>query len=248
MGWFGARAGLQSVDDCTSCPPGSFCSLTALVAPNGNCSAGFFCPEGSQNQYGLTIAASNNTCPTGFYCPAGSGTPQPCVPGTYNPRTGISALSDCMACLSGYYCSSYNLVAPVGPCPSGYFCGNGSTMVRMIFNTTYYCESLKSSLHRAPHVQQEHTVRQVQLLRCLVRVALTRILRHHHRVIHVPVAFSVPEVLPTTILRHTFAPWGISVRMEPVIVLNSLVPQARSTTRRMVDHSQTARSLLGAIM
>lgn len=86
-GRYGSRAGLSTVDDCTACPPGLYCAGTALTEPTGNCSAGYFCPQGSQNQFGQVIYAQNNTCPAGFYCPTGSAAPQPCTPGTYNPTT-----------------------------------------------------------------------------------------------------------------------------------------------------------------
>ena len=89
LGRYGSRSGLGTLDECTACPPGNYCSGTALTSPTGNCSAGYYCPQGSENQFGKVIYAQNNTCPAGFYCPVGSASPEPCVPGTYNPTTVI---------------------------------------------------------------------------------------------------------------------------------------------------------------
>jgi hypothetical protein len=85
VGRYGSRINLMALDDCLACPPSMFCSQTALTAPNGNCTAGYFCPQGSMNQFGMTAIASSNICPIGYYCPPSSNTPLPCTPGTYNP-------------------------------------------------------------------------------------------------------------------------------------------------------------------
>lgn len=86
-GRFGNQTNLQAVDDCRACPPGQYCSQPALTSPSGSCAAGYYCVQGSLDQFGSTLWLSNNTCPIGYYCPGGSPAPTPCPPGTYNPRT-----------------------------------------------------------------------------------------------------------------------------------------------------------------
>jgi hypothetical protein len=140
-GRFGARTNLAAIDDCTTCPPGKYCSSAGLNQPNGNCTAGFYCPPGSKNQWGMTEYTGNNTCPRGSYCPPGSAVPLPCPPGTYNPHLGISYISECLPCSAGYYCDAYNLTQEVGLCDAGFFC-KGSSPDRAPRNSTLSCQSI----------------------------------------------------------------------------------------------------------
>lgn len=55
-----------------------FCDTPGRTEPNGPCSPGYFCPEGS------TSPQSNETfCPSGFYCPGDTNAPLPCKDGSY---------------------------------------------------------------------------------------------------------------------------------------------------------------------
>lgn len=47
-GTFGDRPNLPSEADCTTCPPGEFCSHSGLTAPNGSCLPGFYCGNRSE--------------------------------------------------------------------------------------------------------------------------------------------------------------------------------------------------------
>ena len=132
VGKYGSRSNLRSEDDCTGCDAGKFCSRTALSAPNGNCSAGFFCPYGSQNSWGGTVYTSNSTCTAGSYCPKGSSVPLQCPPGTYNPNRGSTSLEQCLSCPPGRYCDRYNLTAPAGVCATGYYCTRGAYTPRPV--------------------------------------------------------------------------------------------------------------------
>ena len=40
-------------------------------------------------------------CTTGHYCPAGTGTPEPCVIGTFFNATGAQDANDCYPCTPG---------------------------------------------------------------------------------------------------------------------------------------------------
>lgn len=42
-GTFGDRDRLGSEIDCTWCPPGEFCALSGMTAPNGSCVSGHYC-------------------------------------------------------------------------------------------------------------------------------------------------------------------------------------------------------------
>ena len=127
VGKYGSRLNLMFEDDCTGCDAGKYCSRTALTKPVGNCSAGFYCPEGSENSWGRTIDAGNHTCPRGSFCPAGSAVPSACPPGTYNPSEGMASQAQCLSCTPGSYCDRYNLTEPTDQCSAGYYCSRSAT-------------------------------------------------------------------------------------------------------------------------
>ncbi|XP_075462630.1 uncharacterized protein LOC142498006 [Ascaphus truei] len=117
-GKWNAREEARESSWCLQCPPGSFCDAPALTLPAGICQAGFFCTLGATSprpQDGIT----GNICPERHFCPEGSSKPIPCPHGTYSNTTGQSM---CNLCLTGYTCSSGEILL----CPSGYFCQNGS--------------------------------------------------------------------------------------------------------------------------
>jgi hypothetical protein len=127
VGKYGSRTGLQTEDECTACDPGKYCNSKALHLPAGNCSAGFYCPQGAQNAWGLMLYTGNLTCPRGSYCPEGSSVPIACPRGTYNPNLGQVSLDDCLNCPSGQYCDRTNLTSPTGFCSEGYYCLSRAT-------------------------------------------------------------------------------------------------------------------------
>jgi len=87
--------------ECTDCPVGQYCDAPGLVAPAGQCEAGFFCPFGSRSARGETAAESTSPCPAGNYCPGGSPSVAPAVPsrhvcagcGQYQRDPGLPAVS-----------------------------------------------------------------------------------------------------------------------------------------------------------
>ena len=127
-GKYGSRTNLQSADDCSPCDAGQHCSSDGLLEPSGNCSAGFYCPEGSMSSYGETTYAKNHTCPVGSYCPQGSALPYPCPPGTFNPNEGMRLLEHCLDCSPGSFCEHYNMSTTSGLCSEGYYCVRGSSV------------------------------------------------------------------------------------------------------------------------
>ena len=70
-GTYGAVTGLTNVTGCTPCDLGQYCQTPALTAPEGDCHAGFYCEEASDNPTPVL-------CPPGHYCPPGTGVPFRC--------------------------------------------------------------------------------------------------------------------------------------------------------------------------
>ncbi|OAF70026.1 hypothetical protein A3Q56_02216, partial [Intoshia linei] len=112
------------------CPIGQFCKLGSSLPTNclagtyqldtGNgdcidCPVGFFCTIGS---------SSPEICPVGHYCISKtiSKNQYPCPVSTYNSDSGATTSTNCLKCLSGYYCAGVGNVQPTGKCQSGYYC------------------------------------------------------------------------------------------------------------------------------
>ncbi|XP_078539496.1 uncharacterized protein LOC144824222 [Lissotriton helveticus] len=131
-GTYGPHGGNQDGQDCLPCPGGHFCDEAGQSAPQGLCSAGFFCPPG---QTSASPAAFR--CPLGFYCPTGSSSPKPCEGGTFQSKEGAAYCEACPAgsycnstknsdgvpmprlCLSGFYCPQNSSTSTDHPCPIG---------------------------------------------------------------------------------------------------------------------------------
>ena len=58
----------------------------------------FYCELGSNHSRSIE-------CPVGHYCPEGSGTPTPCLRGTYTNTPGNANISQCVQCDAGKYCN-----------------------------------------------------------------------------------------------------------------------------------------------
>ena len=187
-GSYAPDTGGVSQDDCLPCTPGTYCSKRGLTKPSGNCSAGYYCPEGQQsptpagfectkghfcsvgsrlpepcpsglyqdedggiecklcptgkycdnteaNETGCLFRFDTtvgvvipSVCPSGHYCLNGTSSAfeHPCPTGTFNNRTGLSAVEHCQSCSPGKYCSTKGLSNPTGLCDSGYFCHSGA--------------------------------------------------------------------------------------------------------------------------
>ena len=92
----------------------------------GNCSAGFYCPQGE-------ITDSNLPCWVGYYCPEHSHIPLLCPSGWYQDQPGKAF---CKLCPGGYYCdNSFGVVVindTVG-CPEGSYCPPGNIIKLLVF-------------------------------------------------------------------------------------------------------------------
>ena len=123
-GTFSAFGGLNSVDQCQSCPGGSYCNAENATEVSGLCSAGFYCESGVDTFKPInTHKGVGGLCPAGNYCPPGSALPLGCPEGTYQDQVGQS---QCKVCPAGYYCSASFTTFSDSPCPFGYYCPNGT--------------------------------------------------------------------------------------------------------------------------
>ena len=124
-GTYGDRNQLPSEADCTICPPGEFCFMSGLSAPNGSCLAGFYCTNRSEEANPVNKDYGDE-CPSGHFCPEGSYEPEACPLGTYNPYTRMTNDSACLPCDPGKFCNSTGLADVVGDCEAGFYCTLGS--------------------------------------------------------------------------------------------------------------------------
>merc|ERR1711871_964337 len=122
-GTYGNSTGLESEDACTKCDAGKFCNAEGLKAPEAECSAGWYCPVGSNSSQ-----PDGRKCPVGHYCGGGSSDPTPCPTGTYSNQLGLSTQGQCTGCPAGSYCEGVGKSAPTGVCLAGWYCtGSAST-------------------------------------------------------------------------------------------------------------------------
>jgi len=95
-GTWSSSYGNNAPADCVNCTGGQYCQGDGNVVPDGDCTAGYYCPTGID-----TPTPANTPCWAGHYCPTGSAMPEPCPNGTYQATEGRDS---CDPCLAGYYC------------------------------------------------------------------------------------------------------------------------------------------------
>ena len=118
-----------AVGNCLPCPVGMFCAEHGLTAPEGTCSAGFYCPGGQ-----VTGTPTEYQCPAGHFCLEGSPTPSRCSPGTYQ---NLTTQSNCLTCPPSYFCdSTFSPVISLESlfCPAGSYCPEGTQ-----YSTQHQC-------------------------------------------------------------------------------------------------------------
>ncbi|KAL0973027.1 hypothetical protein UPYG_G00197910 [Umbra pygmaea] len=122
------HTGGSSIDSCSPCPPGLYCSGEGLASPTGLCAAGFYCPFdfSSTTPYAFL-------CPKGHYCPEGSPLALPCPTGEYQPNRGSDA---CIPCRPGFYCEEA-IVGEPWPCPAHAYCPAATMVPQMCPNGTF---------------------------------------------------------------------------------------------------------------
>jgi len=126
-GKYNPHKGALAEISCVSCPEGSFCETPGLGAPTNNCTAGYYCPQGS-----ITGNSSANLCPSGYSCPPGSSMAIKCSGGTYSDLPG---LAECKYCPARFYCPDNS--NQTIECPVGSYCPNGTEYHILCPNGTY---------------------------------------------------------------------------------------------------------------
>ncbi|KAG9482440.1 hypothetical protein GDO78_011238 [Eleutherodactylus coqui] len=129
-GTYSNQVGLTEVSQCLICPPGMFCNGDGGSSPTGNCTAGYYCTEGSSSPVQQEVKQ-------GYYSMAGAFRPEPCPPGTFQP---LPARSSCTLCPPGNFCNASSL-SEVFSCPQGHFCPAGSQSVCSICPVGHSCLS-----------------------------------------------------------------------------------------------------------
>lgn len=127
-GKYNKKKGSKTQDDCIDCPPGRYCSGTALSDPTGLCTAGYYCTGGASTAtqhsatagyYSLEGYEAMIPCPAGTWAEADNADScDDCPAGKYCPNTGTGATGNLpISCPTGHYCLATS-IAPI-PCPLG---------------------------------------------------------------------------------------------------------------------------------
>jgi hypothetical protein len=129
VGTYNGQLSMTSLDNCTLCTAGQYCSKEALDAPEGDCDAGFYCLIGSPFQNPAFDDGSSNygRCPMGSHCIAATSVPTECAIGKYSAMTKLVDNTYCKSCEPGFYCETAGISAPTDLCTPGYYCEVGST-------------------------------------------------------------------------------------------------------------------------
>ena len=177
-------SGARQASDCTSCTEGYIC--TPGVPVPTPCYVGKYCPTGITGALPCPVGTYSNStrntivhnclscpsgylcsapgivdcvsylCPVGKYCFVREQSGISCPYGSYNNLTGGKAVTDCQACVSGYYCPELGqsnatansciggqLCSPgtayPAVCPQGYYCSNVTGYLQAICPVNYYC-------------------------------------------------------------------------------------------------------------
>ena len=120
-------AGQYSVggaDNCSLCLAGRYgdAPMLSVATCSGNCSAGYYCPAGSDSP-------TEMECPAGQFSVAGASSCSSCTAGRYGNASAATSSLCSGLCAAGYFGASPGLTVATcsGECAAGYFCVNGST-------------------------------------------------------------------------------------------------------------------------
>ncbi|XP_033646870.1 uncharacterized protein LOC117306372 isoform X1 [Asterias rubens] len=120
-GTFSNELELMNAGQCQNCTGGYYCDRSGLKAETGECWAGHYCSDSSE-EAGPVNQPYGDLCWQGHYCPNGTAYPETCPPGTYLDAEGQGDVSDCISCRPGYYCDQPGQTNVTAECDAGYFC------------------------------------------------------------------------------------------------------------------------------
>ena len=162
IGRYSAATDATTSGACGLCDTGMACPRAGLTAPPMNCSAGHYCPAGTEfptdnpcppgtytDSTDLISEGQCETCPAGYACGYGTGgrrnPPMDCAPGHYCPAGTISPTEN--DCPAGTYSAASNLESSDDciPCPPGEYCVGGQTEPDGDCSLGYYCPQYSSS-------------------------------------------------------------------------------------------------------
>ena len=109
-----------------------YCQGDGNPQPTGNCSAGWYCVNGSSQ---AQPTSNGGECQPGYFCPEGSAAMEECTPGSYCQTAGLATPTD--LCNGGYYCPLGSSSPTQVVCPVGHYCVQGSDVPEPCRNGTY---------------------------------------------------------------------------------------------------------------
>ena len=118
-GTYGSSESLASVDSCSNCTAGFFCSGLGQNSTSGLCYPGYYCPPGSTSPDDPTYK-----CTVGHHCPIGSADQIPCNNGQYQDK---EYQDTCELCPEGFFCTGVGPVVSPQLCPEGGYCPKNSS-------------------------------------------------------------------------------------------------------------------------
>ncbi|PFH31737.1 GCC2 and GCC3 domain-containing protein [Besnoitia besnoiti] len=102
----------------TPCEPGTYAPEPGMASCLA-CPAGTLCADAQMS--------GPAECPQGSFCLAGVSKGSPCPAGTFGPRAGLRAWTECKVCPPGQFCGAAGLTRASGPCAGGYYCVQAAT-------------------------------------------------------------------------------------------------------------------------
>ena len=147
-GTYNKETNAGSVSFCLACPPGYLCPTAAMtVFPTVLCSEGYYCSNSAVDTTELAAGTGGGNCTAGYYCPEGSANRILCDPGKYCSGNLQKVATDCE---QGYFCTSgaikqdpANAGEGGGPCPIGAYCPQGSANPILCPRGTYNANTNK---------------------------------------------------------------------------------------------------------
>jgi hypothetical protein len=161
-------------EECTAeCLEGYWCEEASTSSMQNKCgSPNVYCPSGTRTPIYVDdgfytdeeepqdTKTSQHICPKGYWCE--NGYRFPCNAGTFGDSVGLSDMSQCGICLSGYYCEAASTTPHQYPCGnSTVFCPEGAS-APILVDEGYYT-STKSEAVLADYYAGPNSTQQIQV-------------------------------------------------------------------------------------
>lgn len=100
------------------------------------------------------VGGQGYSCPAGYYCPAGSGLEEACPVGRWQPKTGQSSRTSCLACRAGTYGGEVGQ-AKCSPCQGSSNSAPGSATCRCIGLNRVYLTAVGTCVCKSGYVPSD---------------------------------------------------------------------------------------------